>query len=239
MIAPDLIIIRRWSGKKIFLSIAALSSILALLVLMGYYFGVRHSLYIQDENQTLSSTNLTLLNEIENANKQLIMQKQISLVDKAATVQAGSSMDTQYQQIRELQRQLTFFRSIIAPEETSKGLQISRFNWHQSEDGHINWQLSLIQAGSQGRALSGVAMLELIAMDGQQQVKVALKNEKDLSKFNYRFKYFQYLTGSFELPSNLVPVSVHVIAKPAVAKQPTIEKRFQWQSDEEKIANVE
>jgi len=239
MIAPDLIIIKRWSGKKIGSSALALFLVLALLIFAGYLFGVRHALEIRNDNQILLQSNLDLATELEAINKQLVMQKQISLVDKAATLQAGTSLDSQYQKIRVLQRELTFFRSIIAPEESSKGLQISRFNWHKSDDGHINWQLSLIQAGSQGRLLSGAARLELVAMRGQQQVTLALKDIKNKLDFKYRFKYFQHLSGSFELAKDLVPISVNVSAKPTIAKQPTIEKQFQWQSDEEKIANVE
>ena len=167
------------------------------------------------------------------------MLKQISKVDKAANMHAGNSMDSQLQKIRELERELNFFRSIMAPEETVKGLQISRFSWQAIEKGNFNWQLSLIQAGSQGRSLSGVVKAELVAMRGNDEVIIALINEQQAESFNYHFKYFQHLSGSISIADDLVPIAVNVIAKPAINGQPSIEKQFPWQTDEEKLANVE
>ena len=76
-------------------------------------------------------------------------------------------------------------------------------------------------------------------MRGNEKIVLALTNEQKTANFNYRFKYFQHLSGSIEIADNLVPISINVIADPAVNGQEVIEKQFPWQADEEKMANVE
>ncbi len=238
MVSPDLIIVKRWTWKQFTALAVTVVLSLVLVSLSGYYFGVKDSVDFYNENQLLKVSQDKLTIEFNELQRKLVMQKQISEVDKAANLYAGNSMDSQYQQIRELEREITFFRSIMAPGETLKGLQISRFSWNQQQAEKFNWQLSLIQAGSQGRALIGEVQINLIALRGDEQVTIALTNEDAAKKFKYRFKYFQHLTGTVTIASDLNPISINVSVKPSAGK-PLIERQFPWQSDEEKIANVE
>lgn len=239
MVSPDLIIIKRWSVKQFVLLAVACLLLLALVAVTGYLFGISDALSLNQKNLQLSQQIDTLNQKLEEGERSLVMQQQISKVDKAANLHAGSSMDSQLQQIRELERELNFFRSIMAPEETAKGLQVSRFNWQAMENGEINWQLSLIQAGSQGRAISGVVTIELVAMQGNQRVTIPVTNNNQKTNFDYRFKYFQHLTGLLTVPEGLIPLSIDVVAKPALKGQQSVTKSFPWQTDEEKVANVE
>ena len=239
MSSPDLIVIKRWTTKQYLLLTLAVLLILFLVAVGGYLYGISDGFKLNRVNSELNTIVSSLKKERDDLQRSLVMQKQISQVDKAANLHAGSSMDSQHQQIRELERELNFFRSIMAPEETEKGLQISRFNWQKLDERTYSWQLSLIQAGSQSRAISGVVKASLILLRGNEKVVLKLTNEDKSANFNYRFKYFQHLSGTIEIADNLVPVSINVVADPAINGQETVEKQFPWQSDEEKIANVE
>ena len=239
MVSPELIVIKRWTWKQFTVLIISSLLILLLFSVAGYFLGNSDAISMGAENRVLTDTVDQLTIELDDSRRQLVMQKQISKVDQAANLQAGNSMDTQHQQIRDLQRELKFFRSIMAPEESIKGLQISRFHWQKQEPNTYNWQLSLIQAGSQGRSVSGFVNLELIAMRGNERIVLPLSTEEKSDRFNYRFRYFQHLTGSVSIADGLIPVSVKIVAHPTLKGQPSIEKQFPWQSDEEKIANVE
>lgn len=238
MVSPELIVIKRWTWKKFALLFAGSLFLLVLSALSGFFYGLDKAIDLSEKNQQLEQRVQYLSSQIEDAKRQLVMQEQISKVDKAANLHAGTSMDSQLQRIRELERELKFFRSIIAPEESEKGLQLARFNWKKSDTGQLNWQLSLIQAGSQGKSLAGVVTMTLVAMDGTEQVEIPIQNQDQKQNFSYRFKYFQHITGTISIEGDLVPIAVNVVARPAVKGQQPIEKQFPWQSDEEKLANV-
>ncbi|MCP4270859.1 MAG: hypothetical protein GY781_02670 [Gammaproteobacteria bacterium] len=239
MVSPELIVIKRWTWKQFAIGIAAVFSVFILFYLTGYMMGDADGISLRNEKQQLLGNVRQLTEQLAESERQLVKQTQISKVDQAANVQAGNSLDSQQQHIRELERELTFFRSIMAPEESQKGLQIARFSWQQQDQETINWQISLIQAGSQGRAISGYVMLQLRGMQGNKEVILPLKNEKQGDRFNFRFKYFQHLIGSLKLDENIVPISVNVKAYPTLKGQPIIDIEFPWQPDEENIANVE
>ncbi|MFT5519751.1 MAG: hypothetical protein ACI9IA_000335 [Enterobacterales bacterium] len=245
MVSPDLIIIKRWTSKQFTVLAVTILLILLGFSLSGYLWGVADAIKLNSENETLLKQLNGLQSDQDATQRQLVMQKQISKVDQAANYHAGNSMDIQLQKIRDLERELTFFRSIMAPEESIKGLQISRFSWQKSDTGDFNWQLSLIQAGAQGRALSGFVKLDLVATkDGKEVIIPIINLEQETNKqqrdrYNYRFKYFQHLTGTLNIADGLVPLSIKVVAKPAINGQQSIEKQFPWQADEEKLANVE
>ena len=239
MLSPDLIVVKRWTWKQFTVLTIAVVLLLTIFSLTGYWLGNKDGISLRAEKTQLIKTVNEINTQLEDSQRQLVMQKQISKVDQAANIHAGNSMDSQHQQIRELERELKFFRNIMAPEESLKGLQLSRFTWQKQKENLFTWQLSLMQAGSQGRSVSGFANIELIALKGDKEVTVPLLSEDKKERFNYRFRYFQHLTGSVIIDAGLIPLSIKVVAHPTLKGQPSIEKHFPWQSDEEKIANVE
>ncbi len=239
MTSPELIIVKRWTWKQI--TAAALLIVLSIIIffISGYLLGDTDGISLRKEKTQLNKT-VELLNvQLKESQRQLVKLTQISKVDQAANIHAGNSMDSQHQQIRELQRELNFFRSIMAPEDSQKGLQISRFSWQKGNKGTFNWQISLIQAGSQGRAISGYINIELVAFDNDNQIIIPLLSGDQSERFNFRFRYFQHLTGNLQLKEGLTPSVIKIVAYPTLKGQPILEKVFPWQSDEEKIANVE
>ena len=239
MVSPELIVIKRWTWKQFAALISALLLLLVLFSVSGYFLGDKDGISLRIEKRQLTQSVYELTEQLNKSKRQLVMLEQINKVDQAANLHTGNSMDTQQQQIRKLQRELKFFRSIMAPEESIKGLQISEFSWQKLEQDAYSWQLSLIQAGSQGGSLSGYVNVNLTAMRGGETVVIPLSTEQQTDRLNYRFRYFQHLTGNIKIAGDLIPVSVNVVARSTVKGQPSIEKQFPWQSDEEKIANVE
>jgi len=239
MASPELIVIKRWTWKKFASLLIAILLVLAIIFVVGYMLGDTDGVSLRNEKRELTETVKQVTDKLTESQRQLVKLTQMSKVEQAASIHAGNSMDSQQQQIRELERELMFFRSIMAPEESEKGLQISRFSWQQHNLETINWQISLIQAGSQGRTISGFVNVELVAMqDGEQKI-LHLTNEENNEKFNFRFKYFQHLSGNLKLNDDLAPISVNIVAYPTLKGQPIINRQFPWQPDEEKIANVE
>ena len=239
MSTPDLIIIKRWTWQRYALAASLAVFIIAIFTTTGYLLGNRSGTELRDSNKALMAQVEQLNQELETARKQLVMTEQLSKVEQEANRQAGTSLDSQQQRIRELERELQFFRNILAPEESEKGLQISRFTWEESEDGQIGWQVSLIQAGSQGATISGTVGITVNALKNNEPVQITVTDDKDSDRFNYRFRYFQHLTGTVLLDKELVPVSAEVVVMPTAKGQQIVRQLFPWQLDEEKLANVQ
>ena len=132
MASPELIVIKRWTWKQFGFLAFAIAALLLLTATAGYLIGISEAIRLYEENNQLTIKANLLTSQADEVRSKLLMQQQISKVDKAANFHAGNSMDMQLQQIRELERELKFFRSIMAPEETLKGLQIARFSWQHS-----------------------------------------------------------------------------------------------------------
>ncbi|MEL0068480.1 MAG: DUF6776 family protein, partial [Gammaproteobacteria bacterium] len=171
--------------------------------------------------------------------EKLVMQEQINKVEQAANAEAGQSLDSQMLKIRELERELTFYRNILAPGESDKGLQVSQFVLTTTGPVSANWQVSLLQAGSQGNMMQGLATVDLIyLLDGQEQ-RMEVLNSSGNREFGFKFRYFQHLTGVIDLADNITPIALEVRARQYGTNSVPITKRFDWSStNEQGIANV-
>ena len=239
MNSPDLIIIERWTTRRYLGYGALILLILVAIGLTGYFVGNQQGIAMSAENNDLKNRLAQTTAELTDARRQLVMANQLSKVEKEANRQAGSSLDTKQQRIRELERELKFFRDILAPEEAERGLKINRFQWSLADNGNLGWQVSLIQAGSQGATISGSLTITLNVLRNGQAEQVVVTDTENLDRFNYRFRYFQHVTGSFPLDKDVQLVSAEVKVMPTAKGQEILTEQFNWSADEEKLADVE
>lgn len=239
MSAPEYIVKQKWQQKHYLM--AVFGSLLGVIILMalGYYLGNRHSILLIEENDNLQAMSQSQLEEIDTLENELVMLKQINQVEQTTNAEAGQSMQSQIQTIRDLERELSFYRSILAPQESAKGLQVSSFQWLPSDDNKVRWQVSLLQAGSTGRMLSGLATIDLIFQDNGQEVREPVLNSSAKREFGFKFRYFQNITGELELAAQRQPIAFEVQAKQYGQGQQPVTQRFPWNPSQESITDVE
>jgi len=239
MAAPEYIVIEKWQWQRYTAAAVTIAVILLSLLGLGYYLGNRHSINLIEENENLLAQVETNDSEVDDLQRKLVMQEQINKVEQAASKEAGQSMETQFQKFRELERELSFYRSILAPSEANKGLQISRFHWQAISDNKVGWQVSLLQAGSQGGMMSGTFSMNLISMRGTEEIRTPILNKSNKPDFGFKFRYFQHLTGEMDLTNDIVPVAIEIIAKRYGPRQTPLTKQFPWNPEEETATDVE
>jgi hypothetical protein len=239
MPSPELIVVERmtWQRRLGYICLALI--LLVIVGMTGFFVGNQDGISLRSEKASLENQVQALTEQLTDTKKQLVMLNQLKKVDQEANRQAGSSLDYQQQKIRELERELEFFRSILAPEEADKGLKISRFKWQKSEDGNLGWQLSLIQAGSQGATISGTVAININVLRNNAPETIIVVDESGKERFNYRFRYFQHINGSLAVDPEVKIISADIKVMPSVKGQQIISQQFQWPADEEKVANVE
>lgn len=239
MSSPEYIVTEKWSTSRYAITAVAGVLVFLLVAAIGYYMGNRHSVHLITENDQLNQDIVNLNTSHAALEEKLVMQEQINKVEQAANAEAGQSLDSQMLKIRELERELTFYRNILAPGESDKGLQVSQFVLTTTGPGSANWQVSLLQAGSQGNMMQGLATVDLIyLLDGQEQ-RMEVLNSSGNREFGFKFRYFQHLTGVIDLADNITPIALEVRARQYGTNSVPITKRFDWSStNEQGIANV-
>lgn len=179
---------------------------LLLLVLVAFAIGgLSMSLWF-DHNQPEQESNTE---EIDKWAKQLSVQAQILASRNLELVlerESGDKMQQmfveQHQKQRELERELRFYRSIMAPENSADGVSIETLELTPSFlPRQYRLQLILTQLQKRKQALKGKSSMTLV---GVQQGKVVefdvatLLDNKEL--FNFNFRYFQILDVEVTLP---------------------------------------
>lgn len=240
MASPQFVVREKWQPAQYLLVGSIVVVTLVALTAIGYYIGNRHSLSLIATNEQLVEDLASSVEREENLQKQLVMQEQVNRVEQAANTEAGHSLEAQYQKVRELERELTFYRSILAPEESAKGLQISQFQHSTIDSSRLEWQVSLLQAGSTGSMLSGLATIDLIHLQNGVESRMPLLNKSGNREFGFKFRYFQHLVGEIQMTNDLRPVAFEVTARRYGPNSTPIVRRFEWeQTQEEAVANVE
>ena len=239
MSSPEYIVTEKWSTRRYAVTVVGIITLALILLLAGYFAGNRHSISLIDENDRLTSELQSSESAISDLEKQLIMQRQINKVEQAANAEAGQSLDDQIQTIRSLQRELTFYRNILAPEESQRGLQISQFIRQAVSEDKVSWQVSLLQAGSTGNMMQGLATIDLIYLSSDGEQRLQITNTSGNREFGFKFRYFQHLSGEIQLTQDMQPIALEVTARQYGANSSPVTKRFEWgQSLEGAIANV-
>ncbi len=137
---------------------------------------------LHTQAQTLAARNIELAVEREaNDNMQLMFGEQSA-------------------KQKELERELAFYRSVMAPENSADGVAINGLELTPSiEPRQYRIKLVLTQLEKRKRSLSGRSE---ITLEGLQQGKTVSLKLSDLTEdsFKFQFRYFQILEGEFTLP---------------------------------------
>ncbi|MEM1435978.1 MAG: DUF6776 family protein [Pseudomonadota bacterium] len=153
-------------------------------------------------------------------------------VERQTLTTLRADLALSHQQSVALNEEVTFYRSLMAPDKVAKGLQIAEFEVTPGADGTLVYHLLLTQVASRRTWVAGKVEI-LIAGETDSAEGTAVLPLTDLADLQqypvpYRFRYFQDLTGSLRLPGNFEPTEVRVTVIPKRGKK--IERSFAWQA---------
>ncbi|WP_394200012.1 DUF6776 family protein [Shewanella waksmanii] len=156
------------------------------------------SAQLKQQAEVLAATNLSLTLEQE-ANKN--MQQMFA---------------QQHSKQQELERELAFYRSIMAPENIAEGVAIHGLELIPSQlDNKYRIKLVLTQLQKRKQSMKGQAKLTFIGLQQGEVVNIDLSTLSDAS-FAFQFRYFQVLETEVVFPAdfelNRVVANVNVPA---------------------------
>jgi hypothetical protein len=166
-------------------------------------------------------------------NKQLSEQKAIlerrHQVDQQANSEVKKSLGGLQDEILELKKEVAFYRSIVSPSESSKGLRIQTFNLASSGNSYTyRYKLVLTQVMKKNRGFTS-GQID-IQIEGIQDGKASVLSLADLtdgeaSRLKFKFKYFQDFQADVRLPDGFEPLRVKLQVS---GKNIKINKLYAW-----------
>ncbi|PXX89002.1 hypothetical protein DIT71_16865 [Marinobacter vulgaris] len=166
------------------------------------------------------------------ASQQLVNLDRGRTIDAEALNQARRTIVELETQIASLKADLTFYKNIMAPSETSKGLQVDRLNMQQErQDDTYGFKLVLTQIGDNKSYISGVVAVNVIGMRNEEKEVIALRDlsdDIDDLGVRFRYRYFQDIEGLLRLPDGFEPLEVQVVARAEGNKSSRAERTFDW-----------
>lgn len=210
--------------------------LLLLTAFTNYYLGAFTS--EKRYSQMLSKlTNLSIEHQSLQAEEKSLRQQVANLesskaVDRHAKQEIQVTLNRLNAELSQLQKDITFYKNIMAPADNAKGLQLERIEISSlpGEQAYA-YKIMLTQVSDHRAYVSGVLAVNLLgSRDGAQEV-IALRDiSEDLAELGvtFRFRYFQEFNGRLVLPEGFSPEQIQVVAQTRGKKASRIEQSIAW-----------
>ena len=183
-------------------------------------FQIQQNGFLLNEVKELGHQNAILQSRLTDSELIIDTQNHTSIalrdeLTKLHTVNAG------------LETELGFFRKIMVPGETDQGIHVERLSVSLSTASTYVIKATLIQVAERPTIVSGSVKLEIQGMQNGEAVRLTAADLGGApTNLDFRFRYFQALEQTIELPTEFLPsrIKVAVIGK----KGMPVEAEFVW-----------
>jgi len=168
--------------------------------------------------------------EIVESSRQATMLKRNSLIDDDASVQLKESLAQAQSEVLKLKKELSFYKSIVAPEQGSRSLAIQTIQLKKDAEGEYRYKIMVSQRGRNDQFARGTVEVTIEGVKKGQPVTLKLAEVSNDTKkpMKFGFKYFQNFEGVMNLPEAFYPDFLRVEVKPSTAKIKSIDEQFAW-----------
>ena len=183
---------------------------------------------LENDRELMHEQNEKLTNEIDSLQQKLVASKRSSEIEQQAYSEVDDSLRDLQSEILELKEEVAFYRSIVAPRESSRGLRIQRFQITPiAQEKTFRYKLVLTQVIKNKRITRGEVEIQIEGVqDGKHRTmnltEVSIEKKK---KFPFKFKYFQHFEGDLIIPDGFVPSRVNV---KVISNSVSLDKTFNW-----------
>ena len=168
--------------------------------------------------------------EMVESTRQATMLKRNSRIDDDASVQLKDTLAQVQNEALELKKELSFYKSIVAPEQGSRSIAIQTIQLKKNTTGGYNYKIMVSQRGRNDRFARGTIDVSIEGVKKGQPVTLKLADVSNDTKkpMKFGFKYFQNFEGVLTLPASFLPDYFRVKVKPSVGKMKSIDEQFAW-----------
>jgi len=211
--------------------------VLSSVVLGGgyglYVWGQQEAGHDRIEASQLEDNMSDAIRHLERENNGLrdkvALLEQGNQVDKQAYSNVDSELKRLQEEVLELREEVSFYRGIVSPTESSSGLRIENFVIKNAGQERVyHYKLVLTQVLKNNKTARGQVKLQFEGVQNGRSKTLSLLtvSSKKLASYNYKFRYFQRFEEDILLPQDFIPRSVTIKLDPHRGKE--IERAFDW-----------
>jgi len=200
---------------------------------VGFLFGQ----HFERQAQMLQPGGQQMLAQLR---EQLTELEQGHLVDQVAIERARNDLRQKQAQISQQEKDLAFYKGVLAPEKNTKGIQFDRMGVEKlSFPHHFRLSWVLIQVGKNTSHIAGDTSLEVVGKLAGVEKVLSLKDLVfETPNLNFKFRYFQSFSVQIELPEQFVAEKVLLSATTRGGKSQSISQQYEW-AVQEMLVDVE
>ena len=216
------------------LSLSGVLLFLALLVWLAFIYGQKAAGYDKSEAMTYINELQQQLEESQlkytESQHQAAMLERNSVIDGGASEQLKKSLSETQAELLELKKELSFYKSIVAPEDTKRSLAIQTIQVKPDLNGGYQYKITVSQRGRNDQFARGTIE---VSVSGSREGKAAVLKLSEINSeikksVSFGFKYFQNFEGVMTLPVTFQPEYMRVQVKPRGSQIDPIDEQFTW-----------
>ena len=168
--------------------------------------------------------------EFIESERRATMLKRNSRIDVDASGQLKETLAQAEDEVLELKKELSFYKSIVAPEQGNRSIAVQTIQLKKNEAGDYHYKVMVSQRGRNNLFARGTISLSINGTSKGKAVTLSLADvSKDVKKpMKFGFKYFQNFEGVMNLPVAFQPDSLHVKVNPSSGKIKAIDEQYAW-----------
>jgi hypothetical protein len=162
--------------------------------------------------------------------RQAAMLERNSKIEDDASGELKKSLSEAQNEVLVLKKELAFYKSIVAPEQTKPSLVVQTIQLKQDVAGDYDYKIMVSQQGRNDRFARGTVEVSIEGTEQGAKRVLALstisENVKKPMKFG--FKYFQNFTGKLKLPEGFKADYMRVKVNPKSKTLDSVDEKFPW-----------
>ncbi len=215
---------------------SVLALILLVLMLIGLAFdqGRRTAGYASGESmayiEQLQRQIQQLQSESDESQRRAAMLERDSRLDDGTSDQLKKSLDKAQAEAVDLKKELSFYKSIVSPEDGKQSIMIQNVQLKKDEKGDYDYKIMVSQRGRNDSYARGTAEVSIEGLVQGKRKVLDLSEISDEAKkpIKFGFRYFQNITGKLKLPEEFIGDYLRVKLTPKTAKLEAIDEQFPW-----------
>jgi hypothetical protein len=190
------------------------------------YHSAETDTYIQQLIEQLEESQA----EIIESKRRATMIERNSRIDGDASAQLKETLAQSQSEALKLKKELSFYKSIVAPEQGSRSIAIQTVQLKKNDAGSYSYKIMVSQRGRNDQFARGTIDVTVEGVGEGKPVTYKLSElSKDTKKpMKFGFKYFQNFEGVMSLPEGFQPDVIRVKVNPKTGKIKAVDEQFAW-----------
>jgi len=154
-------------------------------------------------------------------------------IEKDANKQVKETIVKLQNDILQLNEELTFYRSIVSPQETKRRLFIQDLQFVRKAANEYSYKIVVTQRGNKHRVVRGIMHINFDGIKNEKPYSIKMEKlvaKKENARFKLGFKYFQRFQGTIKIPEGFAPSTLRIQIVPNTSRLVRIDKTVDWAS---------